>query len=1135
MEETMSKGIIANSIVNALAGFMLLITGFASAIITARLLGPEANGIIAFSLWLVISGASIAELGSSIMLLKMMPQLKAQGYSESRRKGFAAILITPTLFAVIVLLALYAAFFLTSERFHWAGATAPSVALVTGLLFVVQAIGSFSKFYLIGEKRLGSFFKLTVFVSAAQIGGVLYGSIYHGVEGALVGYAAGQVVLFVATLPIIFANRDTCDVPRTYLASSSLLISMQFIVEAIFLNRLELLFLQQFWSVKMVGFYAAGLSISNMALQVPIQLTGSLLPYYSERRHEAGGTGLSPSVIAGVTRSLSYITLPMSIGLAAISQELVETVFGTAFREAGPIVALLALAAPGAAFMQTLSLYLLSQDRTRERLVISLVASALLVAGCLGFVPFLGGVGAAAVRVVVFIVMCALMIRMLKFGSALNGLYVSLVKVGLASVACGLAAMAVLAVKGGPAGLLLAIAAGAIVYIPALRLFRAVPVEDADLLRGGTARLGRFAGLGARLVDFVVPPVSAEDAQPAGNPMHGAPAVNTTVEGAGRAAAIPVVFSATMGHFTPEDAGVVRKDTAVLLLSPWGYDEMCLRKSFRILAERLAAAGIPSLRFDYPGTGDALDGTDLSAGLAVWEASARDAAARLKALSHADRIILIGQGIGATIAHRIAGEIGGVAAIAMLAPVTNGRSYLREVSFRARFIYEDLGLKDAQRDMDGVSVAGLRMPDEVAADIRKIAGLDPRPAAPHYRIVERPVKMGDTQLCDALLAAGADAEQLEYTGYDSLMTMPLTAREPMEVITGLVDWASGLAADATAAMRSDTELPEQRLAGQGFVEHPVRFGSDRHLTGVICMPDRGPARGASVLLLATAYDRHSGWGGTTVGVARDLARQGIASLRYDSANVADSPPSPDAADRVLYSEHQNEDALAALDVLEAARPGAVMVAGRCSGAYVAFRSGLRDRRVSAVLAVNPFVFYWNPAEKVPEDISIVPRSLNDYGTRFTRFETIKRLFKGEINVRAAIRNMLVATWRRLSFRIAPLLMCCMPGRHAVAREIRRSFSTYERNGVPVTVMYSEADVGLEHLYFQFGANGHKLSRYGNVRLMFLPATDHNLTPLPARKRLFDEIYSLASRSAPADARNGQARPEAEKKVGVEVA
>ncbi|MGO7939681.1 hypothetical protein ACC731_38430, partial [Rhizobium ruizarguesonis] len=55
----------------------------------------------------------------------------------------------------VVLLALYALFFLTSEEMHWAY-TAPSVALVTGVLFFFQAIGSFVKFYLIGEKKLGA-------------------------------------------------------------------------------------------------------------------------------------------------------------------------------------------------------------------------------------------------------------------------------------------------------------------------------------------------------------------------------------------------------------------------------------------------------------------------------------------------------------------------------------------------------------------------------------------------------------------------------------------------------------------------------------------------------------------------------------------------------------------------------------------------------------------------------------------------------------------------------------------------------------------------------------------------------------------------------------------------------------------
>src|SRR5262245_51730651 len=132
----MSNGIIANSVMNAAAGMLLLLTGFASSIITARMLGPEANGIIAFSLWLVVTGASIAELGSSITLLKTLPQLTAQGYDAGRRRGFAAILVGFMVCSTSVLLGLYALFFLTSEELHWAK-TAPSVATVTAVLFFI--------------------------------------------------------------------------------------------------------------------------------------------------------------------------------------------------------------------------------------------------------------------------------------------------------------------------------------------------------------------------------------------------------------------------------------------------------------------------------------------------------------------------------------------------------------------------------------------------------------------------------------------------------------------------------------------------------------------------------------------------------------------------------------------------------------------------------------------------------------------------------------------------------------------------------------------------------------------------------------------------------------------------------------
>src|SRR4051812_20169330 len=65
------------------------------------------------------------------------------------------------------------------------------------------------------------------------------------------------------------------------------------------------------------------------------------------------------------------------------------------------------------------------------------------------------------------------------------------------------------------------------------------------------------------------------------------------------ALAVPVVHAGTIGLFQPARAAADLGNTAVLLVSPWGFEEICTRKLWRVMAEEFAARGIPSLRFDY--------------------------------------------------------------------------------------------------------------------------------------------------------------------------------------------------------------------------------------------------------------------------------------------------------------------------------------------------------------------------------------------------------------------------------------------------------------------------------------------------------------------------------------------------------
>ena len=91
---------------------------------------------------------------------------------------------------------------------------------------------------------------------------------------------------------------------------------------------------------------------------------------------------------------------------------------------------------------------------------------------------------------------------------------------------------------------------------------------------------------------------------------------------------------------------------------------------------------------------------------------------------------------------------------------------------------------------------------------------------------------------------------------------------------------------------------------------------------MLCEP-LGPRSGATVVILGTAYDRHSGWGRSSVMMARNLAAAGVASLRFDGANIGDSPPVPGVPDQVLYQDSQIDDVrAAALDFLARRDPDA---------------------------------------------------------------------------------------------------------------------------------------------------------------------------------------------------------------------
>ncbi len=575
-------------------------------------------------------------------------------------------------------------------------------------------------------------------------------------------------------------------------------------------------------------------------------------------------------------------------------------------------------------------------------------------------------------------------------------------------------------------------------------------------------------------------------------------------------AASPVVFGACSGFFRAAKGSSSRQ--AVLFVSPWGFEELSVRKFWRVLADDLAQAGTASLRFDLPGTGNALD-VPPDTRLSVWQDAIVEAANELRRLSGARKIAVVAQGLGAPLVASVAERIGPLSGMALLAPVLSGRLYLRELSMWARITD---GKPDPERELKegrGFWISGFRLPDGICGDLRKVdlAACLPLPAEKLF-VAARPERGTEQEFAKQASDKGMAVTAAPYEGYDKLVSNLNFSEQPEALSAALRDWIGGLAKESPSQPLTKPDL-QPRLSGDGYVELPLLIGPNGRLAATLCLPLDGKRRGATAIILSTAYHPSAGWGRIGVETARRLAREGIASIRFDSANTSDSPPLEGAPEQILYSPAQALDVTAALDVLEKRRLMPAIIAGRCSGGYLAFRSLLDDKRLSGAVSANPFVFYWDGTQSVEDLLRFVPKPLGNYGTMLFRGSTWKRMLSGEIALKHAVINVSRGLAKK-ALHASETVLRLFPFLSREYREVHGAFDALEARKVPLSLLYADDDPGLAHLNHHFGEGGRNISRYRNVSLRFLAGTDHNLSTADAREVFVQEVLEMARQFKP---------------------
>lgn len=572
-----------------------------------------------------------------------------------------------------------------------------------------------------------------------------------------------------------------------------------------------------------------------------------------------------------------------------------------------------------------------------------------------------------------------------------------------------------------------------------------------------------------------------------------------------RPASVPVTFNGTIGLFEPAQG--YARPTAVLFANPWGLEDMCTRKFRRILAEELADEGIASLRFDYPFTGNALDDGAETANLNCWISAFSVAAQLVAQLSGCSRIVIVAQGIGSLVAARAMEEMPGVDAIVHLAPVTSGRAYVRELSMMSQVIKEKLDIDADDTGDDGLVVAGIGIPRGIVEDLKQISLLKQVSATRTRMLVfTRDTNPGDMNYVDHLRRIGADVQSEIFDGYECLTTNPTLAIVSEAVVDKVVSWIAALYSTGRGQRTADT-VTSSPHNGEGFTETPVRFGTNNRLVGILCTPRVAVAGKVAALLLSSGYDPMSGWARSSVRLARSLAAQGISSLRFDGANVADSPPMMGTSQQVLYDISQIIDVEDAVTLLKRYEPqAAILAVGRCSGAHLGFQAARQNEQISGLVAVNPVVFEWPEGRSVDEALAQPVQSMSHYYQRLQGGEAFKRLLRGEVDIAVKTKQVGQAVFRKLAAPAVRLI----GGMTRRERSVYSGFRLLAQRSAPVMLLYSANDVGLDEFNLFFGQEGDGLKNFPNIARMIVDNADHNFTPRHAFDQYLQAIIDMSN-------------------------
>ncbi|HWX29681.1 MAG TPA: alpha/beta fold hydrolase [Steroidobacteraceae bacterium] len=590
------------------------------------------------------------------------------------------------------------------------------------------------------------------------------------------------------------------------------------------------------------------------------------------------------------------------------------------------------------------------------------------------------------------------------------------------------------------------------------------------------------------------------------------------------------------GWFHPPAAHTTA-DVGLVICKPFGYEALCSHRGLRAFAETAAALGVPALRVDYLGTGDSAEIDSQADQLEVWTRDVRAAVDELRRRTGVRHVCLLGVRLGALLAAMAASECTTAISLILIAPIVSGRRYLRELrTARLAAAVGKVQLPSAAAapsdaadvNAGSMEVSGFWMSAATLAALKKVdLSAYKASTVSDVLVIDGRGLPGASAWAQQLIELGVRTKYLVLPGVvEMTVAWPHLATIPEAMIAAMRDWllqfphgpsvpsagngGGQYLAAAPASPIMEMTVPSNGPEGQQalLTEHPVFFGSEPVLFGIVTEPPQGEIRRRGVILLNSGADYHIGPNAMHVSFARDWARHGYVVLRMDLAGLGESGTRPGQAGHEVFPPAVLDDIRAAVAFLRTRYAAAdITLFGLCSGAYHALRAAAAGIPVNRILMVNPQNYFWKEGttldELQPADLIQNPGL---YRRQFFSAAAWKRLLSGQVDI-----------WRIAKiYFYRPLLDVESTLRNIARRlhirlpnDLGSELEEIHRRGVKFVFVFAVGEPGIDLLKLQAGSSVKRLGE--SCRIHYVDGGNHPFSQSGQRailkKILSDELFS----------------------------